>query len=107
MYQKDKSSGSKVKLRRVSNRCQKVFEAAKLAYGKKKKESFSSQNLGSRDFWQIANSDLNKGKCAIPALFNGRDVFSSASNKANLFAENFSKNSNLDDSGILLPVFPS
>ena len=32
---------------------------------------------------------------------------SSASNKAKLFAENFPKNSNLDDSGISLPVFPS
>ena len=31
----------------------------------------------------------------------------SVSDKANLFAENFSKNSNLDDSGISLPVFPS
>ena len=32
---------------------------------------------------------------------------SSASDKAKLFAQNFSKNSNLDDSGISLPVFPS
>ena len=32
---------------------------------------------------------------------------SSASNKAKFFAENFPKNSNLDDSGISLPVFPS
>ena len=31
----------------------------------------------------------------------------SASNKAKLLAENFSKNSNLDISGISLPVFPS
>ena len=31
----------------------------------------------------------------------------SASAKAELFAKNFSKNSNLDDSGISLPVFPS
>ena len=31
----------------------------------------------------------------------------SASDKAKLLAENFSKNSNLDDSGISLPVFPS
>ena len=31
----------------------------------------------------------------------------SASDKAKLFAENFSKNSSLDDSGISLPVFPS
>ena len=32
---------------------------------------------------------------------------SSASDKAKLFAKNFSKNSNLDDSDISLPVFPS
>ena len=31
----------------------------------------------------------------------------SASDKAKLFAENFLKNSNLDDSGVSLPVFPS
>ena len=34
-------------------------------------------------------------------------MVSSASDKAKLFAENFSKNSNLDDSGISLPVFLS
>ena len=34
-------------------------------------------------------------------------MLSSASDKAKLFAENFSKNSNLDNSGISLPVFPS
>ena len=34
-------------------------------------------------------------------------MLSSASDKAKLFAENFSKKSNLDDSGISLPVFPS
>ena len=44
---------------------------------------------------------------AIPPIFNGSEVLSSASDKAKLFAENFFKNSNLDDSGISLPVFPS
>ena len=34
-------------------------------------------------------------------------MLSSAFDKAKLFAENFSMNSNLDDSGISLPVFPS
>ena len=57
--------------------------------------------------WQIANSVLNKGKFAIPPLFNNREVFSSASDKVKLFAENFSDNSNLDESGISLPVFCS
>ena len=42
-----------------------------------------------------------------PPLFNGLKLFSSAFDKAKLFAENVSKNSNLDDSGISLPVFPS
>ena len=34
-------------------------------------------------------------------------MLSSASDKAKLFAENISENSNLDDSGISLPIFPS
>ena len=34
-------------------------------------------------------------------------MFSSASDKAKVFAENFSKNSNHDESGSSLPVFPS
>ena len=71
------------------------------------KASIFSQKRGSRDFWRITNSVLNKGKSAIPPLFNSLEVLSSASDKAKLFAENFSKNSNLDDSGISLPVFPS
>ena len=98
LYQREKSSDSKVKFRQASNHCKKVLEAAKLAYANKTKESITSQKLGSRDFWQIANSVLNKGKSAIPPLFNGPEVLSSASVKAKLFAKNFSKNSN--DSGI-------
>ena len=66
-----------------------------------------SQKFGSQDFWQIANSVLNKGKSAIPPLFSGSEVLSSASDKANLFAKNFSKNSNLEDPGIPLCAFPS
>ena len=34
-------------------------------------------------------------------------MLSSVSDKEKLFAENFSKNPNLDDSGISLPAFPS
>ena len=107
MYQKDKSSDSKVKFRQASNHCKRFLEAAKLAYANKTKESITSQKLGSRHFWRIANSGLNIGKSAIPPLFNGPEVLSSASDKGKLFAEKFSKNSNLDHSGISLPVFPS
>ena len=107
LYQRNKSFESKVKYRQGSNHCKRVLEAAKPAYATKTKESITSQKLGCGDFRQIANSVLNKGKSAIPPLFNGPDVLSSASDKAKLFAKNFSKNSNLDDSGISLPVFPS
>ena len=72
-----------------------------------KQKSITSQKLGSQNFQWIANSVPKKLRSAIPPLFNSPEVFSSASKKAKLFAENFSKNSNLDDSGISLPVFPS
>ena len=106
LYQQNKSSESNVKFRQASNRCKRVLQAAKLAYATKTKESITSQKLDSQDFWRIANSVLNKGKSAVPPLFSGPEVFS-ASDKAKLFAKNFFKNSNLDESGISLPVFPS
>ena len=41
----------------------------------------------------------------ILSLFNDPQVLASATGKAKLFAKNFPRNSNLDDSGISLPVF--
>ena len=84
-----------------------VLEAAKLACANKTKDSITSWKLGSLVFWLIANNVLNKGTSAILPLFDDPEVLSSASDKVKLFAENFSKNSNLDDSGISLPIFPS
>ena len=97
LYQREKSSDSKVKFRQASNCCKRVLEAVKLAYATKTKESITSHKLGLQDFWQIASSVLIKSKCAFPPLFNNPEVF----------AENFSQKSNLDDSGISLIVFPS
>ena len=107
MYQQNKSSKSTVKFKQASNRYKRVLEAAKLAYATTTKESITYEKLGSQDFWGIANSVLNKGKSSIPPLFSNPQVFSSTSDKAILFAKNFSKNSNLDDLGISLPVFLS
>ena len=81
LYQREKSSDSKVKFRQASNRCKRVLEAAKLAYANKRKESITSPKLGSRDFWRIENSVLNEGKSAIPPLFNALEVLSSAFDK--------------------------
>ena len=50
LYQREKSSDSKVKFRQACNRCKMVLEAAELAYANKTKESITSQKLGSRDF---------------------------------------------------------
>ena len=61
LCQKDKSSDSKVKFRQASNCCKRVFEAAKLAYANKTIEFINLQKLDPQDFWQIANSVLNKG----------------------------------------------
>ena len=43
----------------------------------------------------------------VPTPFIDLEVLSFASYKAKLFVKNVSNNSNLDDSGIFLPVFPS
>ena len=48
-----------------------------------------------------------KDESAIPLLFNGLELWSSASDTAKLFAKNFSGNSNLEDSGMSLPAFSS
>ena len=106
MYQNNKSFESKVKFRRASNCCKRVLEAAKLVYANKTKEFITSQKLGSRDIWRIAVSVLNKGKSAIPPLFNDPEMLSSASDKAKPSAQNFSKNCNIDDSGFSLSAFP-
>ena len=101
------SSESKVKFRQSNNHCKRILKAARLAYANKTKDSITSQKLGPQGFLQIVSGVLSKGKSAIPPLFNSLEVFSSASDKAKLFAENFSQNSNLDDSGISLLVFRS
>ena len=44
----------------------------------------TSQKIGCCVFWHIANSVLNKGKSAVPPLFNIPEVLSSASDKAKL-----------------------
>ena len=72
----------------------------------KQKSQSLSRNLA-HGTWLIANSVLNKSKSAIPPLFKDLELMSSASDKAKSFAKNFSKNSNLDDSDISLPVFLS
>ena len=60
LYQREKSSDSKVKFRQASNRCKRVLEAAKLAYANKAKESITSQKLGSLDSGKLPIVFLTK-----------------------------------------------
>ena len=73
----------------------------------KHKSQSLPRNLAFGALGQMLIRALNKSKSAIPPFFNGPELLSSASYKAKLFATNFSKTLNLDDSGISLPVFPS
>ena len=65
-----------------------------------------ARNLALRTFGElpvVLSTKVN----LLYLLFSGLEVFSSASDEAKVFSENCSKNSNLDDSGISLPVFPT
>ena len=84
-FQQNKSSESKVKFSQPTDHCKRILEAAKFAYANKAKESITSQKHGSQDIWQIPNSVLNKGKSAIPPLFNGLELLFSASDEAKTF----------------------
>ena len=61
----------------------------KLAYANKTKEPITSHKLGPDKFWRIANIALEKGKSAIPLLFNRPEVLSSTADKAKLLAKIF------------------
>ena len=56
-------------------------------------------------FSLVGDGPLNKYKPAITPLYNGHEVLSSVSDKGKFSAENFSKNSNLDDLGIFFLIF--
>ena len=103
MYEKQKSE-YKVKFRQANNRCKRILEAAKFAYVIKQKSPSLHRNLALGTSGELSIVFSTKVK---PPLFNSPEMLSSASHKAKSFAENFSKNSNLDDSGISLPVFSS
>ena len=94
-----------MKFRQAKKLCKTVLEAAKPST--LIKQTITSQKLGPRDFWQIANSFLNRGKSVMLTIFNSSVMMSSVSDEVKVFAESFSNNFNCLDSGILLPAFPS
>ena len=59
LYQKDKSSDSKVKFRQASNHCKRVLEAANLAYAMQLKQNSPSipRNLALRTFGGFGHNE--------------------------------------------------
>ena len=74
LYQRDNSAGFKALFRQTSNPSKRVIESAKNYYTKKTKDSIVAQRVCTHDFPPIANIVLNRGKSAIPSLFNGPEV---------------------------------
>ena len=89
------------------NHCKRVLKDARSNYAETTRRYFAYQLIGVRHFWRICNSVLNRAKSAIPPLFNGPDVLSTSTDKAILFARNYSCNSTIDDGSQQLPDFPS
>ena len=102
VYQHNKSPVSKDKFRQASNRYKWALEAAKLAYANKTKEFINLHKLDSRVFSESLIMFTIKGKSVNLLCIMGPKVLLSASDKAKLFSEIFSKNSNLDDSATFL-----
>ena len=69
-----------------------------------KKDSVTSQKLGSRNILPIAKSDLKNDKSTVLLLINVMMCFFT-SNRAKLFALNFSRDFHFDESGICLSAF--
>ena len=53
LYQKGKSSESKVKFKQASNSCKRLFEAAKLAYANKQRSPLLPRNLALGTFGKL------------------------------------------------------
>ena len=105
-YNRNPSEITRTNFRNTSNHCKYILRHAKDNYANVLKLRVESQNLGTREFWGITNSVMNRGKSSIPTIVNGPEILSSSLDKAHLFAKMFSSNSTLDDEGHPLPEFP-
>ena len=82
---------------------QKVLQAVEITYASKTKVKLSLP----RNLIHVTFVFFSKDKSALPSIFNGLEVLSSASDETNLFTENFSKIPNLCNLRSALPTFHS
>ena len=66
------------------------------------------KKLGSKDYWRMYNSIMNRSKSTIPALNcsdSGAPMATYSADKAELLSTQLAKNSCLDDGGVTPPPF--
>ena len=107
-YRRNRNADNLEQYRAARKHCKETLHEAKSRYASHVRDSIANQKLGSKDFWRIYNSVMNKGKSTIPALnidSSSISMATSPAEKAELLATQFSKNSTLDDGGQSPPPF--
>ena len=104
-YRRNSNSSNRNSFKKARNYCRKVLDSAKSSYKESTKRKIADQQLGSKDFWKIINSVLNKSKSNIPPLINGPEILQSSRDKAELLARIFSMNFNLNSATKSVPEF--
>ncbi|MCP4340929.1 MAG: hypothetical protein GY799_19080, partial [Desulfobulbaceae bacterium] len=90
------------------NRSKSILRQSKNSFILSKTESLANSN-SSRSFWHLAkniSNNFNTTSSFPPLFYPDGSVAISSSDKAQLFAQTFSLNSNLDDSGAVPPSPP-
>ena len=88
-YHVQGSLESKWLFHKESNLCKRVIEYSKQQYAASVAISRSTHRPGSREFWQIANSAINRNKSSVPPIFHWLEVVTSPLDKANHFSSRF------------------
>ena len=89
------------------NHAKSILQLIKNSFVNRKCQNLSNSNF-SRDFWHLANNISNNFTSSFPPLLQpdvSTAVFSFS--KAELFAQTFTTNSTLDDTGHIPPTPPS
>ena len=106
LHQQNKSFESKVKFRQASNCCKRVHEVAKVAYATQNSPSLP-RNLALGTFGKLLIAFSTKVNLLYLLYSTDQRSCLLHQIKQNYLLKFFSKNSDLDDSVISLPVFPS
>ena len=104
-YRSNPSTSNRASFRKARNDCEKVLKAAESRYIESTKSKISDQTLGSKDFWRILNSVLNRGKSSVPPLVSGSQIIQSSKGKAEVFATMFAEHCRLSSAPKFPPYF--